>query len=441
MEGGVGMELVKEYLSDFVDFFEYFSFFYVVFRKKFRKQSRQSLFGIFLCLTAMLVGTAAGWDLRGNTIPFSELLWGIFIILYCMFQVSVKEMIGLAIAQWLVISILETTIHVSLSGFNMGIYRLEITIMLIISISLWVYYLIIGKNLKDELFQLPVKMWYLLDLIMLILTTMMEFFSYVVVEELLNSKATEAGKGLVIVGGNSIVLLLFAMIYYFNQTKNLQLQKELVETQGEQQREYFLQLLEKEEETRRFRHDMINDLLEIQNYCEKKDYEKLMCYLKSTLGVIQNISKSSYDVGNDIINTVLNYYLQPVKEKYEIEINGYVDETLCIEQRDLCVICANLIKNAVEAVRKQDSGKVIFDINQGTQYLSIKVTNTFEGNLALGKDGLPETTKKDKRNHGIGLQNVKQIVHRYDGRYALDVTEGRYQVEIFLKLGAGGSNM
>ncbi|MGN0154500.1 MAG: sensor histidine kinase, partial [Lachnospiraceae bacterium] len=323
----------------------------------------------------------------------------------------------MAIGQWLILCMLELTIYLVLkpSGLNNSV--LENMIMLVISAILWLYYFVIGKRLEQTLFQLPIKIWYLLDCIMLILTAMMEFFSYVIVEELPEGRVTGAGELLVISGGSLICILLLAMIYYYNRTQNFRLQKELAEIQNEQQREYFQQLLKKEEETRCFRHDIINDLLELQNYCEQQEYDKLKLYLKDTLGIVEDISKSSYDVGNDIINTVINYYLSPIKEKYDVEVDGYIDENILIEQRDLCIVSANLVKNAVEAVKKLESGEIRIRVSKGERYFSIKVENDFEGNLTWGKNGLPVTTKEIKNNHGIGLRNVNEVIRKYDGRY------------------------
>lgn len=38
--------------------------------------------------------------------------------------------------------------------------------------------------------------------------------------------------------------------------------------------------------------------------------------------------------------------------------------------------------------------------------------------------GIPKTSKKDKRNHGIGIHNRKQIVKKYDGSYHAAVDGG-----------------
>jgi len=428
------VEWQEQFVRYSLCFFENYSFFYIIFRKDFRRLLKRDIAVIIICYILLFIRLPFGLGLDGDATPFSGRLFIICIMLYIIFEVSIAEMIGLALGQWLILSMLEMALFVGLEYFDLKTSVLDNITMIIIFLCLWSYYFVIGKRLEKKSLHLPVRMWYLLDGIMFILTAMMQFFSYVIVEELPGGQVMEAGKVFVVLGGSLICILLLAMIYYYNRMQNYRLEKELAETQNEQQKEYFLLLLKKEEETKRFRHDIINDLLELQHYCERRDYEKLEDYLESTLGVITDISKGSYDVGNDIVNTVLNYYLQPVKECYDVEVNGYISENISIEQRDLCAVCANLLKNAIEAMEKQECGKLAFTIERGKQYLLIKMENTFEGSLALGKDGIPVTTKADKKNHGIGFQNIKQVVQKYDGRYNIELKNGMYLAEIFLRM-------
>ena len=365
--------------------------------------------------------------------PFPAYLLWIYFVLYFLFEVSMMEMVTLGIGEWLILSLLEGTVYNMLERFGLEKYVLENMIMLLIACGLWIFYAAIGKKFDARTFKLSVKMWCLLDGIMLILTAMMTFFNYVIVQELPNSRTMAMGRALSAIGGTVIVVLLFVMIYYYNTTHDFRIQKELAEIQNEQQRQYFLQLLEKEEETRKFRHDVINDLVEMQSFCENQNYEQMKAYLESTLGSIQGISKSSYDVGNDIVNTVLNYYLSPLKGKYRIEVTGYMAEKLSMEQRDLCILFSNLIKNAAEAVSKMETGKIGVSMEDGRDYLRVQVENTCDGKVDFDKNGIPKTSKRDKRNHGIGIHSIRQIVKKYEGTYQAEVSGENYQVAVCIK--------
>ena len=208
---------------------------------------------------------------------------------------------------------------------------------------------------------------------------------------------------------------------------------EVLERQNEQQREYFEQLLRKEQDTRQFRHDLIAELLELKNYFEKGEYIKLNDYLSEMLGEVSEISKRQYDVGNEIVNTIINYYFLPIRTTCNIKVKGYMWDEQEISQRDLCIIVSNLVKNATEAVEKMQNyeKEILFEVCQGEKSLNIHLENTMEGELTL-KGGLPITTKSDKRNHGLGLLNVKSIVGKYEGSLSCNIENQRYTVDVFI---------
>ena len=429
------MSIVWKIINNLVWFFEFFSFFYIIYRRDFREVSKKRVMGISICIIVWISGLMLGVNWNDSMyIPFPVGLFLIYSILFLLFDINLLEGIVAAVAQWLVLCILESMVSIGVEHYELEKSISELLIMTILVILFWIFYFMIGRRIDSKMFRLPIRIWCLLDVIILVITAMMSFFTYMITEELSDSRTATMGSMLFAIGGTLICILLFVMIYYYNRTQEFRMQKEFAEVQNEQQREYFQRLLLKEEETRGFRHDIINDLLEIRNYYEKGEYQQLKSYLDSTLGVVQNISKGSYDVGNDIINTVLNYYLHAINDKLEIKVNGYIDECVSIEQRDLCVISANLIKNAVEAVDKLEKGKVVFNIEQGKQYLSIKVENTYDGQLTTDKNGNILSSKKDKKNHGIGIHNIKEIVNKYDGRYKVEMTEDIYCVTVFLKL-------
>ena len=77
------------------------------------------------------------------------------------------------------------------------------------------------------------------------------------------------------------------------------------------------------------------------------------------LSDISSISKYDYDVGKEIVNTILNYYLLPIKDKCKIDVKGYISDSLDIARRDLCILVSNLVKNAVEAVEQVPDNRSI----------------------------------------------------------------------------------
>ena len=423
-------------IKDILLFFEHFCFFYVFFCRDFRKKTKKETIGVTACVLIWLIGLVFHYDWHyTDLLPISRVEILIFILVFLIFEIRIIEYVPMVLGGYLLNVIMGLSLWIPLQKLNINSDLRMVLYDIMVLAIIWLYYIIFCRKKENSTLNLPARMWWVVDGILAVLVLMMTFFSYVIIEMIPYNDTMAVGRIIAVLGSTFICILLFVLIYYYNSTQSFRVQKELAEIQNEQQRIYFKGLLDKEEETRQFRHDIINDMLEIKNYSVKHEYDKLEKYIDSTLGAITDISKRSFDVGNDIVNTIINFYMQPIKNDYNVEVSGYMGSAIEIAERDLCTVCANLVKNAVEAVSMLDSGIIIFDVEQGNQYLSIMVENTYSGNIITDKEGKLVTQKEDKKNHGIGINNVKRIVKKYKGRYETEIDDKSYRVKVFLKIG------
>lgn len=422
--------LLEPILVNIIMFFEYFSFFCVIMRRK-KRQSNHLVLCVIFCLL-WLGSIIGGFD-------WNKSLWGpvpFFLIphilfLWLIFEISFWESVVYGITNWLILSMIEETFIIALQKSGMG-KILEITIMLVVTFLIWFFYFLTREKYNAKIFNFPISVWILLDLIMFIIMTMQSFFTYVIVDNL-SSNMSQLGRNLLLISGIAIIILLYIVLYYCCSAYYYRFQKELVETQIHQQKEYFVQLLQKEEETKKFRHDIINDFLQMQSFCNNHECQQMQSYLERITGMVKKISEKNFDVGNNIVNTIINYYLVPICEKYEVIISGYMSEEIAIDDRDLCVICANLVKNAVEAVVKTEAGKIMVHMEEGRDFLFFQVVNSYVGEIQFNKEGIPKTSKRDSQCHGIGIGNIKEIVNKNQGSFKIETQDDLFKVEVYLK--------
>lgn len=411
---------------------EHFSFYYVIWgeRVKYRTVKWWHI-GIFILWGIFFIMNL--WTGEQMFFPMLLITYLMFMVL---FDIPFTKNIRLAGTTFLMTVTVENMVLVMLDDFFEGNNDARnIWCMVGLIVLVWGYYGIWGRKQNKDTFQLPVKMNILVIVIIFAVNLMLSYFTYILPESG-DTQANRIGTMLTAAGGTMICITIFALIYYFNTTRDYKTQKEMLEIYNEQQKEYFSKLLEKEQETRQFRHDIVNHLLEMQYYCEKEKYDNLRDYLKEILGEISSIRKKQYDVGNDIVNTMINNYFLPIKDTCSVTVRGQIGKLKVMEQKELCTMISNVAKNAVEAVAllEQTEREIVFEVNQGRKYLRIQVENTMSGNVCIDKNGLPKTKKKDTWNHGLGLKNVKTIVEKYHGKMEITTKNKRYIITIHIPL-------
>ena len=409
---------------------EWMSFYYVVLKEKVQKPATGRLIVFVLLLILRIAGIL--WN--GHMYILLDVVWIAFTCAFYALPLrkAMKEWLFLLI----VLSVIESSVDGVLAAFSVcsshhRLVRDMLCTFLVIGI-LWIYYFVIGRKIHKEKIVLPKKVWTLFGCVMFVIMFMIVYYVFVL-EEIPNMKMVKIGSLLILVGGISISMMMVAVIYYFNSMIQYRLQNEMSELYNEQQREYFTKMLEKEEDTKHFRHDITNHLMAIKNIAES---EKVCSYVEELLQDIQNQEYAQYDVGNDVVNSIINYYLLSLNDRCGIKVDGYIGDVESVSSKDLCTIVSNVIKNAVEAVEKVEGEqrKITVVMNRGQKYMKIHVENSIDGEIVMDVDGLPRTSKQDSEHHGLGLRNMVCAVERNHGTYTIQIRDHMFIIDINLRI-------
>ena len=93
--------------------------------------------------------------------------------------------------------------------------------------------------------------------------------------------------------------------------------------------------------------------------------------------------------------------------------------------------------NALEAVTKipnEDKRIINFTVKSKDNLLIIQQDNYYIGDINFDKDGLPLTSKEDKKYHGFGMQSIKLLVEKYHGTMTTYVNSDVYHLNILFNL-------
>jgi len=168
----------------------------------------------------------------------------------------------------------------------------------------------------------------------------------------------KAGAVSLIVFGSLFYLLQCIGMFFYIRNKKLVEVMALREQFLQQQKRYYTVLLAKEEETKRFRHDIRGHVNSLRVLLEEKDYEGASIYLNSIDGYMSQ-TILDFNTGNHIVNAIV----ADIKRQYKnVSINwkGMIPNNIQMKDIDVCIIFSNLINNACREVN--ESNEPVVDV-------------------------------------------------------------------------------
>ena len=197
------------------------------------------------------------------------------------------------------------------------------------------------------------------------------------------------------------------------------IQKQQIARHYVQQEEYYQQLLDKQTETRALWHDLNKYLRAAKAETPSAQaLEQLESLLDSATGIV--------DVGNRVVNVILNEYAQAAKAAgIELRVKVTVPEELFVSAADLYVLIGNTMDNALEACKALPAHQRLIDLTLRTHndVLYYKLVNPYSP-----QDSYP----RNDPARGYGLQNVRKCVESYNGILDLVQEVGYFTVSAHL---------
>ena len=235
-----------------------------------------------------------------------------------------------------------------------------------------------------------------------------------------------------------------ALIYFWQRYRTLlaERQKHFVE---EQQVKAMKKRLEEAENfygsIRKVRHEMKNHMANIKGLTEAGEYGEIEEYVQRMDETMQEL-EYKYVTGNAVTDVIINDKWRRAKKagiRFDADFR-YGGE---IPVFDLGIILNNLLDNAIEACEKLEPGKgfIRLTLKRKKQFLLLNVENSFDGVAPIRQDGpLPATTKQSilpdiVTEHGIGLENVRDMAERYFGGVNIKAKGDVFYVTVMLQQG------
>ena len=248
------------------------------------------------------------------------------------------------------------------------------------------------------------------------------------------------------------IMAFFSALYIRNmadlQISNLKLENanHLQEQIIEAQKSKNIALLSHYEEIRKQRHDIRHHLRTIDDMLKKGKGNDASDYIHSIEGSIPGYISETY-CDNPVVNSTLCYYAQKAsEERIRILIHVQVPaENPAVTDAGLCVLCGNLLENAIEACRRMTGSNRYINLRSRVagDMLFISMENSYEG-AVRSQDQLSVEEKQIEPDEGLlsskhegsgrGLRSIASICSQHQGSVEIRVKDNCFVSEICIRL-------
>ena len=216
------------------------------------------------------------------------------------------------------------------------------------------------------------------------------------------------------------------IIYYYLNFVGLsyKMEREVIEAhqQLEIKKIYYMNQKKSYEENRKIIHDFKNYIQVLENICNiNRDSSN---NLRNQLYTVLDKNKVKYHTSSEILDVILmDKEKEAAKAEIEFVFKMEILDISFISEIDIITIFGNLYDNAIEANKEIKKDKYIKTaLYKMGEMLIIRIENSCDNQLEyVGKK--IRSTKQD--HSGIGLNNIKEAIKKYNGVFEIDIQNGK----------------
>lgn len=213
-----------------------------------------------------------------------------------------------------------------------------------------------------------------------------------------------------------------------NEIINKQKQYEL---QLSSQAKHLDDILVNQDALRKFRHDITNHLTAIAGYFRDNDCEEGLRYITDISSIVTS-DRQSIKTGNIAFDAIINTKKALADSKGIVfDVNVQIPAKMPIDAADICIVFGNAVDNAIEACEKlpKEERKISLTVAYEDSDILCKLTNSVADSETLRT---LKTYKKDKINHGLGIENIKASLAKYNHVFQIDNNGKEFVLEFVI---------
>lgn len=228
------------------------------------------------------------------------------------------------------------------------------------------------------------------------------------------------------------VMLFQNVVQYHEENRK----RTMLENQIQQMQKEVQEIQDIYADMRGLRHDLRGHINNITQYVKKQnnaDAEELNGYIRNMEETVSRLD-FGYQTGNPITDIIIHQKKQEAdRAGVKFSVDFSYPKELQIDVYDIGVVLNNALENAIEAATLLERDKYVslHSYVKGNLFF-IEIENSFAREIVMNKEsGLPESSKANKKFHGMGLTNIQRCARKYKGDIDIVIDTSKQEQQIF----------
>lgn len=210
-----------------------------------------------------------------------------------------------------------------------------------------------------------------------------------------------------------ISLLLILLIFQFSAENKISIEKAELQTRLNDEIVKMKEMIRWSDSIRSIQHDLNNHMTILERYIRNGKNESALKYIQE-ITERNRINPTFIDTDSSALNAILDAKKIICSQNY-IDLKCYIQsDSLTVDEFVFCTILGNLMDNAIEAEKSEAIKEIRIAVETDGSLLHLIVQNRIQSPV-LKNGNMPETSKSDKSNHGLGIKNVINMVKNNGG--------------------------
>ncbi|MBW4864158.1 MAG: GHKL domain-containing protein, partial [Paeniclostridium sp.] len=189
---------------------------------------------------------------------------------------------------------------------------------------------------------------------------------------------------------------------------------------------------------RRISHDIKWHKEILKKLMKNKNYDDAQKFVDGLDEYIESYEYNSI-CENVVVDSIIKNTIEICKsDNINFSYNISIGQDIIIKNIHLSIIFNNLLDNAIEACNNIQNREINKYINLNAKVVNgnlvCSIENSKINKVEVDKHMKFKTLKKDKINHGIGIENLKITISKYDGIIDFMINENSFKVNFIIPL-------